>query len=111
MNSFINIGIYLTYILFFSAMLIILFFAVKTIVKDFKNVKSSLFGILILLAVFLIAFGISSSSDIPIQFFEKTQTDPQYSKLIGSALISLYLLMVGVIGTLLYVQVSKLFKR
>ncbi len=111
MNSLINIGLYLTYILVIIALIIIFYFAVMAIVKDFKNVKSSLFGILILLAVFVIAYLLSSSTDVSMNFFDKTETNPKYSKIIGSAVISLYILMLGVVGTLIYVQISRLLKK
>jgi NADH:ubiquinone oxidoreductase subunit 6 (subunit J) len=111
MNSLINIGMYLTYILVIIALIIIFYFAVMAIVKDFKNVKSSLFGILILLAVFVIAYLLSSSTDVSMNFFDKTETNPKYSKIIGSAVISLYILMLGVVGTLIYVQISRLLKK
>lgn len=111
MDTLINIGIYAIYILAFVAIAAILYFAVRALVSNFKDASVTLIGIGVLVVVFVLSFVISSSSDVSIFFFEKTETNPAYSKLIGSGLITLYFFLAGVFATIIYAQVSKLLKR
>lgn len=111
MDIIINIGMFLTYILAFCALVSILFFAVFYIVKNLKQAKSSIVGIGVLLLVFILAYFISPADDVPLAFFEKTLANPDMSKLIGSGLISLYIFLFGIIAVIIYTQIFKLIKK
>lgn len=111
MDTLINIGMFLTYILAIGALAAILFFAIVFVVKNFNQAKGSLVGIGILLLVFVIAYIASPSNDIPVLFFEKNHANPELSKLIGSGLISLYIFIFGVFAAVLYSQFVKFIKK
>ena len=111
MDIIINIGMFLTYILAFGALASILVFAVFYIIKNFKQAKSSIVGIGVLLLVFILAFIISPADDVPLAFFEKAFANPDMSKLIGSGLISLYIFIAGIFAVIIFTQVFKLIKK
>ncbi len=111
MNTVINIGIIVTYIFVALAIASILFFAIKALVSDFKSAGISLVGIAALAVLFLVSFAVSKSNDIDIQFFEKNEANYSMSKLIGTGPIMLYFMVAVVLIVIIYVQVSKLFKK
>jgi len=111
MNLAINIGLIATYILVGFAILVIVAFAIKALVTNIKDAIPSLVGVGVLVVLFLIALVISKSNDVSTLFFEKTGTNEAYSKLIGSGLITLYLIMAVVFATMIYFQIAKLLKR
>ncbi len=111
MNSLINIGIIVTYILVAIAVGSWLFFALKALLADFKGATASLTGIGIIIALFILSYLISGKNDVSMLFFEKTETNPALSKLIGSGLIMLYFMMAAVVIVVLYSQFAKLLKK
>jgi len=111
MDILVNIGIVLTYISIVGSVGLILFFAVKEVVKNFKEAKSNLIGLSALIIIFIIAYILASSADIPAEVFEKTGVNIDRSKIIGSGIIVLYLIILGIIGAIIYSQVSKFIKK
>jgi hypothetical protein len=111
MNSLINIGIIVTYILAAIAIGSWIFFALKALVVDFKGATASLAGIGIIVVLFIVSFLISGKNDVSVSFFEKTETNFALSKLIGSGLIMLYFMIAAVVIVVIYSQFIKLFKR
>jgi hypothetical protein len=111
MNSLINIGIIITYIFATLAIAAILFFALKALVVNFKEQAVSLIGAGVIALVFVVAYLISSSKDVSMSFFEKTETNPALSKLIGSGMIMLYMMIAAVFVAIIYAQVTKIFKK
>jgi len=111
MNSLINIGIILTYVFVFAALGLILYFSVRTLLSDLKEAKSTFIGVGAILLIFILSYVISSSNDVSNQIFEKTQTNPALSKLIGSGPIMLYFLVAIVFVTIIYSQVVKFLKK
>lgn len=101
----VDIALYLTYFLIAIAILLALFFAVKSLVQNFKSSKTSLFGILGLIIIFVVSFLLSSS-----EVYEKFQVGQTLSKAIGGALYSLYFIFILTIVVALYSEISKFFK-
>jgi heme A synthase len=101
----IDIALYLTYILVLAAIILVLVFAVTFLVKNFRKSKTTLFGALGLFGVFIISYLISSS-----EVYEKYQIGAGLSKVIGGALISLYIIFAFTILIAIYGEISKFFK-
>jgi len=109
MDSFINIGLYVAYIAFFIAIGALLLFPILSLVKgNVKNAKASLFGVLGLAVIILIAYLISPAEQG--QFYDKMGIGPGASKLIGAGLLSTYIIFAGLIIITLYSVVVKWFK-
>ena len=111
MDSLINIGIIITYILAVLAIAAIAFFALKALVVNIREQAVSLVGAGVIALVFVVAYLISGSNDVSMSFFEKTETNPALSKLIGSGLIMLYLMTAAVFIAIIYAQITKIFKK
>jgi len=111
MNSLINIGIIITYIFVGLALAIILFFAVKALVADFKSAVVTLVGLGVIVSIFLVSYLISNPADVSPEFFEKRDANPAYSKILGSGLIMLYLTFAAAVVAIIYAQVSRIFKK
>ncbi len=109
--NLINIGIIILYILIGAAIGSILYFVVKSLIVNFRNSVSSLIGIGLLVFIFLLSFIISKSGDISIEFFEKNETNPALSKLLGSELIMLYIILCIAFIAIIYSHVSDFLKK
>lgn len=110
-NILINIGLYLTYVLFAIALVALLIFSIVQFIGNIGKSKETLFGLIGLLVVFAISYIISSPTDISESLFEKVGTDYGMSKLIGSGLIAFYILFVIAIVALLVSEVTRPFKK
>ncbi|MCX7953937.1 MAG: hypothetical protein N3A01_01965 [Bacteroidales bacterium] len=97
--------LYLTYFLIAAAIFLALFFAVKSIIQNFKASRISLIGILVLIIVFVVSYIISSS-----ETYEKFQIGASLSKAIGGALYTLYFIFILTIVAALYSELNKFFK-
>jgi len=101
----IDLALYLTYFLIFLAILLVLGFAGWLLIKNFKNSKSTIFGTIGLVLIFLVSYLISSG-----EVYEKFQIGEQLSKIIGGSIITLYIMFFGTILAAIYAEISKLFK-
>ncbi len=110
MDILINIGLIVTYLLLGVALLTLLFFSVKFTITSIGKSKSTLIGIGGFIALYVLAFIFSSSTDVSNAFFEKNATNPDFSKMIGSGLIFTYLMFSAVIISLIYAAISKMSK-
>ncbi|MDO9510285.1 MAG: hypothetical protein Q7J34_00880 [Bacteroidales bacterium] len=108
MENIVNIGIIVAYILIAFAVLSLIGFALLQIVSNFKRAKNGLIGLVVLLALFLVAFLVSPAEQGPI--YEKLNIGPTGSQVISSGLIGTYALVIGIIGTVAYTEVSKWFR-
>ena len=107
-SPLINIGLYLTYILFAVAAITAIVFPIFQTFGDLKKAKGGLIGIGILLAVLLIAFLVSPAETG--LFYEKHDISPTASRVIGAGLVATYIVFAGVVISILYAEVAKLFK-
>ena len=108
MDSLINIGLYISYILLFITVLSIIVIPVYFTIINFNKAKQGLIGVGILAAVLLIAYLISPAEQG--LFYETNKIGPSGSKLIGGGLFATYFVMLGVIVAILYAEVGKLLK-
>jgi len=108
MDSLINIGLYISYILLFITVLSIIVIPVYFTIINFKKAKQGLIGVGILAAVLLIAYLISPAEQG--LFYETNKIGPSGSKIIGGGLFATYFVMLGIIVAILYAEVGKLLK-
>ncbi len=101
----IDMGLFLTYFLVLAAVLLVLGFAIWSLIKNFKKSKNSLIGALGLMLIFLLSYTLSSG-----EVYEKFQIEETLSKIIGGSLITLYIMFIGTILVAIYSEISKLFK-
>lgn len=73
--------------------------------------KGLLIGLGILVVVSVIAFLLSSGSDLSPVFMEKQSITAGTSKLVGAGCILVYVLVIGALLSMVYVEVSKGLKK
>lgn len=110
-NTLADVGLILTYVLFGAALLVLLGFSIIQFISNVSRSKNSLFGIIGLVVVFFLSFLVSSGTDVSETVFSKVGTNYELSKLIGSGLISFYILFVGVVITLIGFEIYRPFKK
>ena len=107
MDTWINIGLIVTYILLAVAFISLIGFPVLYTIKNFGNAKKGLLSILgVLVGLFLIY--IISPADQGV-FYENFGISPLQSKMIGAGIITTYILMAGALVYLVFVEVKKWF--
>ena len=109
MESLINIGIILTYVMIGFAALTAIGFGVKKILANTENAKKTLYTIAGLGAVLLFSYLIASNE--VLHSFEKYDITEATSKQVGMGLITFYVLIFGAIGAVLYAELSKMFSK
>ena len=113
-SMFFDISYWITAILFVISVVLALGFAAYylalSFVEEKKKAMRTVFVILAIGFVFLVSFLFSSSSDVPLSFFEKVGADYGSSRAIGTGLVSVYLLGAGAVMAVLYAEVSKKLK-
>jgi hypothetical protein len=108
-NTLINIGLFIAYALVLFAVLGLIFFAVRAIIKDgLASSKGSLLGLAALAVVFVLSYLISSPDQGPL--YEKLGVGPGASKFIGAGLITTYIIFLGFVVITIYTSVVKWFK-
>lgn len=94
------------------AVLFILGFAATALVKSGKQgIMNALKVLGIVVAVLLVAFLLSKGDDVNPILLEKTGLSNGASKLIGAGAITVYILVFGAFLSIVYVEVSKAFKK
>ena len=109
MESLINIGIILTYLMIGIGALIAIGFGIKKMMSNTENAKKTLYTIGGLVAVLLFSYLIAS--DEVLKSFEKYEITSTTAKRVGMGLIAFYVLAVGAIGAVLYSELSKVFSK
>lgn len=107
-DTFINLGIIITYILLFVAVLAALLFPLIQTFSNLKAAKSGLIGLGAILVVFIISFLVSPAETGP--FYEKFGISPTLSKAIGGGIVATYLFFIGAAVSIIYAQVVKFFR-
>ncbi|MBK6346790.1 MAG: hypothetical protein IPN08_02550 [Bacteroidales bacterium] len=108
MDSLINIGIIITYILLAVTVAGAVIFPIVHTLGDLKKAKGGLIGVALFLVVFLISYAVSPVETGP--FYEKFEISPNLSKVIGGGLVATYIFTVAVVASIVYSQVSKWIK-
>jgi len=109
METLINIGIIITYLMIACAALTAIGFGVKKMLQNTENTKKTLYTIGGLVIILLFSFLVAS--DDVLGSYEKYGTTASTSKQVGMGLISFYCLIFGAIGAILYVELAKVFSK
>ena len=108
MESLINIGIILTYLMVAFAALAAIGFGIKKMMQK-TNTKKTLYSIGGLLVIILISY--LMSSDEVLGSYEKYEITASTVKRVGMGLTTFYLLAIGAIGAVMYAELSKVFAK
>ena len=106
----IDTGIYITYALIGICVVAILLFAVARIVSHPKAAKSALIGIAGLAVIGVIAYLLSTGADVNTTFADMEELTEDTSHYTGAGLMALYLLMGLAVLSILFNEVTRLFK-
>ena len=109
MESLINIGIIITYLMIAFAALTAIGFGIKKLISNTENAKKTLYTIVGLVAVLLFSYLIAS--DEVLKSFEKYEITASTAKNVGMGLITFYVLAIGAIASVLYAELSKAFSK
>ena len=109
MESLINIGLILTYIMVAFAALAAIIFGIIKMIKNTNNAKKTLYTLTGLIIAFIIAYLLAS--DEVLDSYKKYNITASTSKQVGVGLISCYILAIGAIGAILSSELSKVFSK
>jgi len=109
MESLINIGIILTYVMVASAALAAIGFGIKQMMQKTNNAKKMLYTIGGLIVIVLLSYFMAS--DEVLGSYEKYEITDSTAKQVGMGLTTFYILAVGAVGAVLYAELSKVFAK
>ena len=109
MESLVNIGIILSYVMVAFAALATIGFGVQKMTQNTNNAKKTMYTVGGLVIAFIIANLLAS--DEVLNSYEKYGTTASSSKKVGMGLITFYFLLFGAIGAVLYAELSKAFSK
>ena len=109
MESLINIGIILTYVMVAFAALAAIGFGIMKMMQNTNNAKKTLYTVGGLVIAFIIAYVLAS--DEVLNSYEKYKITASSSKQVGMGLITFYFLLFGAIAAILYAELSKVFSK
>ena len=109
MESLINIGIILTYLMVAFAAFAAIGFGIKQMMHKTNNAKKTLYTIGGLIVIILLSY-LMASNEV-LGSYEKYEISGSTAKKVGMGLTSFYILAVGAIGAVLYAELSKLFAK
>ena len=109
MESLINIGLILTYLMIGFAALTAIGFGIKKMMQKTNNAKKTLYTIGGLVTVLIFSYLIAS--DEVLGSYEKYEITASTAKKVGMGLNAFYLLAIGAIGAVLYAELSKVFSK
>ena len=118
MESLIDIGIILTYLMVGFAALTAIGFGIKKMIQKTNNAKKTLYSIGGLLAIILLSYLMASDEVLGFIIVDeysvpevKNEITASAVKKVGMGLITFYLLAIGAIGAVLYAEFSKVFSK
>ena len=109
MESLINIGIILTYVMVAFAALAAIGFGIIKMMQNTNNAKKTLYTAGGLVVALIIAYVLAS--DEVLNSYEKYKITASSSKQVGMGLITFYFLLFGAIAAILYAELSKVFSK
>jgi len=109
LNQVTGVALTWCYILLGLAVLAAVVFPIISMIKSPKNAKIALFGVVGLGIIFVISYTLAGNTEF-IDVDGKLLADATASKLSGAGLISFYFLGAASILTVIYAEVSKMFK-
>jgi hypothetical protein len=118
MESLINIGIILTYVMVAFAALAAIGFGVKQMMQKTGNAKKTLYSIGGLLAIILLSYLMASDEVLGFITVDeysvpevKNEIIASSAKNVGMGITAFCLLAIGAIGAVLYAEFSKVFSK
>tara|TARA_X000000368_G_scaffold405607_1_gene382920 strand:- start:104 stop:433 length:330 start_codon:yes stop_codon:yes gene_type:complete len=109
MESLVNIGIILSYVMVAFATITTIGFGVKKMIENTNNAKKTIYTVGGLVLAFIMAYLLAS--DEVLNSYEKYETTASSSKNVGMGLITFYFLLFGAISSVLYTELSKIFSK
>ena len=109
MESLINIGIILTYLMVAFAALAAIGFGIKQMMQKTNNAKKTLYSMGGLVLIILVSY--LMASDEVLGSYEKYEITASTAKKVGMGLTTFYILGIGAIGAVLYAELSKSFAK
>jgi hypothetical protein len=107
MDTF-DIYIYVAYALIIIAAVAAIVLPLVNALSNPKALLMTGLGVVALVVIFFISYGISGSEVTPV--YTKFDVGPYLSKVVGGALIMMYMLLFLAIIGILYSEVSKIFR-
>jgi uncharacterized membrane protein len=104
----VDFGLYATYALIGVSVLLIVVFAITQIAKNPAGAKNAIIGIVAMVVLFIIAYVVADGSDA--ESFAGKNISEGTSKQVGTGLIAFYILAGAAILSILYSEVTRLFK-
>ena len=105
MDSLINIGINLTYLMIAFAALAAVGFGIKNMIQNTNNAKKTLCTAGGLVVIFVIAYLLAS--DAILESYKKHEITASTARQVGMGLITCYILTIGAISAILYAELLK----
>jgi hypothetical protein len=109
MESLVNIGIILSYVMVAFASLTAVGFGVKKMMQNYNNAKKTMYTVGGLVAVLIFSYLIAP--DEVLVAYKKYEVTASTVKKVGMGLNTFYLLAAGAIGAVLYAELSKVFSK
>lgn len=108
MDNIIEIGFYLTYVLFAAAAILAVVFPIIHLVGDFKKAKTAFLGIIGLAVILGIGYAMSSGELGGADM--KVEASATVVKVVGGGIIATFILIGLTVLAAIYSEVSKFFK-
>lgn len=102
---------YVVYALLILGILAAVGFSIYQFAENFRQSKTSLYGILGLVVIFVISYLLASGSDISPAVFEKVGGNYGSSKMIGAGMFMFYILFGITLLTLIVTEIIRPFKK
>ncbi|MBT5090620.1 MAG: hypothetical protein HOM24_06000 [Flavobacteriales bacterium] len=109
MESLINIGIILTYLMVAFAAFAAIGFGIEKMMRETNNAKKTLYTIGGLFVIIIFSYLIAS--DEVLGSYEKYEITASSAKKVGMGLTTFYILAICAIGAVLYTELSKAFAK
>jgi hypothetical protein len=109
METLINFGIILTYVMVAIATIIAIVFGIIQMMQNKKNAKKILYSMLGLIAVILLSY--IMASDEVLGAYEKYEITASTSKQVGMGLNTFYILAIIAVIAVLYAELSKVLSK
>lgn len=102
-------GLYAAYILVGIALIAAIVLPVIQSISDPKSMLGTVVGIVIIAVIFFIGYSISSN-EITNVYINNNVTEPTTSKMIGGAIVTMYILVILALVGIVITEVTKVFK-
>jgi len=97
------------YVLLGIATVLSIVFSIMNMAKNPKKAKNALIGIAGVFVICILGY-VMAGDDVITDFSGEVVADSATSKKSGGGLVATYILLIGAIGTIVFAEVSKLFK-